>query len=166
MTESSDAPSGGVGNSGGSVEAAMPSTDRPGRHTPAPPYSYRVGPYPPAPHPYWGFSAAPTNPKNGLGIASLVVAIVALVVSVTVVGGVVLGFVAVIFGLAAHARVRRGEATNGGVAMTGIVLGIVAAVIPLIIVVALVFGTDLFNGDYQRCIGYHPVHEKSCDRYR
>jgi lactobin A/cerein 7B family class IIb bacteriocin len=96
----------------------------------------------------------------------LVVGIVALIVCLTVVGGVILGFVAVLIGLTAQARVRRGEATNGGVANAGVALGIVAAVVPLIIVAMLAFGTDLFNEDYQHCIGYHPGDEQACDQYR
>jgi len=126
MTESSDVPSGEEGVPDRSVAGT-------------PPYTYGPGPYAPAPQPYWGLPPSPTHPKNGLGMASLVVAIVALLLSVSVIGGVIFGFVAVIIGLAAHARVRRGEATNGGVAITGIVLGIVAGVVvPAIIMVALV----------------------------
>jgi Domain of unknown function (DUF4190) len=98
-------------------------------HWEAQPYSNWPGPYPPALQPYSGFPPMLTNPKNGLGIASLVVAIVALLLSVSVIGGVILGFAAVILGLAARARVRRGEATNGGVAIGGIVLGIIAGVV-------------------------------------
>ena len=144
MTEFPDAPSGAVGNPGESVE----------------------GPMPPAPQPYWGFSAAPIKPSNGLGIASLIIAIVGLVLCVTVVGGVVFGVVAVVLGLGARTKVKRGEATNGGVAMTGIVLGIVATILPPIMLLALLIGADVFNGDYQHCIGYHPGHAESCDRYR
>ena len=153
MTESSDGPSGGVGHSGGPVEGVTP-------------YSDQAAPYPPTPQPYWGFSAPPTNPKNGLGIASLVVAIVGILVSMTLVGGVILGSAALVMGSVARTRVKHGQATNGGVAMAGIVLGIVAAVLPVILVLAVVFGADLLNGDYQHCIGYHPGHEGSCDRYR
>jgi hypothetical protein len=156
MTESSGAPSGGLGAPGGSAEGAQP-------------YTYRPGPYPPALQLYSGFPPPPTAPKNGLGVASLVVAIVALLVSVSIVGGVILGVAALIIGLAARARARRGEASNGGVAITGIVLSIVAIVISMMIFVALaalVFGTDLFNEDYQHCIGYHPGDEQFCDQYR
>jgi hypothetical protein len=141
MTESSDGPPGGVGHSGGSA------------------------PYPSTPQPYWGFSAPPANPKNGLGIASFIVAIIGILVSLTLVGGVILGSAAVIMGAVARTRVRHGQATNGGVAIAGIVLGIVAAVLPVIIAVAVVLCADLLNGDYQHCLGYHPGHEESCDRY-
>jgi hypothetical protein len=153
MTESSDVPSGEVGGPGRPPEGA-------------PPYPYRPGPYPPAPQPYSGFSPAPSAPRNGLGVASLVVGIVALLVSWTLFGGIALGVIAVTMGATARGRVRRGQATNGGVATAGIVLGIVAAVAPVVILVALALGADLLNGDYQHCIGYHPGDEQACEQYR
>ncbi|MGB9227671.1 DUF4190 domain-containing protein [Mycobacterium sp.] len=153
MTESSDGPSGEVGAPGGSPEGA-------------PPYPHRPGAYPPAPQPYSSFPLAPGAPRNGLGVASLVVGIVALLVSWTIFGGVALGVVAVILGAFARGRFRRGQATNGGVAIAGIVLGTVAAVAPIIFLVVLGLGTDVFNEDYQHCIGYHPGDEQACERYR
>jgi hypothetical protein len=153
MTESSDGPSREVGAPGGPPQGA-------------PPYPYRPGPYPPAPPQFSGFPPMPGAPRNGLGVASLVVAIVALLACWTLFGGVALGVVAVAMGASARGRVRRGQATNGGVAIAGIVLGIVAAVAPIVILVALAVGTDLLNGDYQHCIGYHPGDEQACEQYR
>ena len=63
--------------------------------------------------------AAAERPSNGLGIASLVTAIIALL---SVVGGIVLGVVAVILGFLGWGRAKRGEANNGGIAVAGIVL--------------------------------------------
>ena len=67
------------------------------------------------------------GPANGLGIAALVIAIFALLLTWSVIGGLVFGVTAVILGFLAQARSRRGEATNGGVAVSGIVLGAIAA---------------------------------------
>jgi hypothetical protein len=153
MTESSSDPSGGMGAPGGPRQGP-------------PPYPYQQGPYPPGPPPFSGFPPAPYPPRNGLGVASLVVGIVALLAMWTLFGSIALGVVAVVLGAFARGRFRRGQATNGGVATAGIVLGIVAAVAPIIILVALALGTDLLNGDYQHCIGYHPGDEQACDRYR
>lgn len=89
---------------------------------------------PPPPQPYSGFGPPPTGPKNGLGIAALVIAIIALVSCWTVFGGIILGLVAVIIGFVARGRVKRGEATNGGVAIAGIVLGILAIVLGLVFI--------------------------------
>ncbi|MBV8929624.1 MAG: DUF4190 domain-containing protein, partial [Mycobacteriaceae bacterium] len=94
--------------------------------TPPPPYAPGQGYPPPPPQPYAGYSGysgPPVGPRNGLGIASLVIAIIALVTCASVVLGVILGIVAVVIGFAARGRVKRGEANNGGIAIAGIVLG-------------------------------------------
>ncbi len=131
----------------------------PGQYQPGPsqPGQYQPGPYPgaypPAPSPYGEYPSVPAAPRNGLGIAALVTAIVALIATVTIFGGIGLGLVAVILGIVAYGRVRRGDADNGGVAIAGIVLGIVAIVVS----VALVFfGVWVFKsiggGDYVECV--------------
>jgi hypothetical protein len=63
----------------------------------------------------------------------LVVGVVALVASLTVVGGLMLGVLAALLGLLARAQVRHGQASNGDTAMTGVVLGVLAIVASLII---------------------------------
>ncbi|KAA0109634.1 DUF4190 domain-containing protein [Mycolicibacterium sp. P1-5] len=99
---------------------------------PAPQYGQYPGGYPPAPpQPYAGYTPPPTGPRNGLGVTALVVAIVALLSSFSVVGGIILGIVAVIIGFAGRGRVKRGEANNGGVALAGIILGFLAIVVGL-----------------------------------
>ena len=72
------------------------------------------------------------KPRNGLGVASLVVGILALLASLTVVGGLTLGVLAAILGVLARAQFRHGRASNGDVAMTGVVLGVLAIVASLI----------------------------------
>jgi hypothetical protein len=85
-----------------------------------------------------------------LGIASLVTAIIALL---SVFGGLVLGFVAVILGFMGRARVKRGEATNGGVAMAGIILGILSIIEAVAIIALFVWGFNEVGGtDYVDCV--------------
>ena len=129
------------------------STATPG--APPYPYAYPPGPYPgpyPPPTPYGGYPAPPVI-RNGLGVAALLVGIIALVASVSVAGGIILGIVAVILGFAGRARARRGEATNGGVALAGIIVGVIAVVAGLAFVA---FWVGLFNqvgaGDYFACL--------------
>ncbi|QEN13931.1 DUF4190 domain-containing protein [Mycolicibacterium sp. ELW1] len=99
---------------------------------PAPSYGQYQGGYPPPPpQPYAGYVPPPTGPRNGLGVTALVVAIVALLSSFSVVGGVILGIVAVIIGFAGRSRVKRGEANNGGVALAGVILGFLAIIVGL-----------------------------------
>ena len=107
-----------------------------------PPGPYAGGPYPGGPYPGsyppgyppgypptpMGYGDYPLQTRNGLGIAALIVAIIALVSSFSIVGGIVLGLVAVVLGFLGRARAKRGEADNGGVALAGIVLGVVAVI--------------------------------------
>ncbi len=61
--------------------------------------------------------------------------LLALALSWTIIGGIVLGLLALIFGLLGRGRAKRGEATNGGLSVTGIVLGIIGLLIAIGIVV-------------------------------
>ena len=137
---------------------SVPSWSVAGSYTP-PPYPY---PYPPYP----GVGAPPAGPRNGLGVASLVVAIGGLVTALSVVGGVLLGIVAVVLGFVGHARVRRGQADNGGVAIAGIVLGALAVVAGLGCVFIYVGIWRTAGGDdYVACMtkaGSNPTQQERC----
>jgi hypothetical protein len=85
---------------------------------------------PPGPH-----QAPASKPSNAFGVASLVIGLVALVASVTVVGGVMLGILAAMLGLIARAQVKHGQASNGDVAITGVVLGVLAIVASMIVAI-------------------------------
>jgi uncharacterized protein DUF4190 len=67
--------------------------------------------------------------RNGPGTAALVLGIVAVVLSWTVVGGIVLGILAVIFGTVGRVRVKHGEADNRRSANAGIITGVVGIVL-------------------------------------
>ena len=73
------------------------------------PNQYQPG-YPP-PASYHGGPQPPAAPKNGLGIASLVLAVVGLLSVVTVFAPIALGVLAVIFGFLGHARAKIGRAS-------------------------------------------------------
>jgi len=119
---------------------------------PLPPqYGGDPGSYPPPPpQPYAGYAPPPQGPSNGLGIAALVVAIVALL---SVVGGVVLGVVAIILGFIGYGRAKRGQATNGGVAVAGIVLGLLSIIEAIAVIALAVWGFNEAGGtDYVDCL--------------
>jgi hypothetical protein len=118
---------------------------------PPPGYGAYPGGYPPPPpQPYSGYTPPPTGPRNGLGVAALVTAIVALF---SVVGGVVLGVVAIILGFLGCGRARRGEATNGGVAVAGIVLGVLSIIEAVVVIGLTVWVFDKAGGtDYFDCV--------------
>ena len=111
-------------------------------------------PYPPPPpQPYSGFTPPPTGPRNGLGITALVLAIIGLVFCWSVAGGIIFGLCAIITGFVGHARVKRGEATNGGVAIAGIVLGFLAIIVSLIFIPIWIGVFDEVGGtDYVDCV--------------
>jgi uncharacterized protein DUF4190 len=123
---------------------------------PPPPPQY--GPYPgsyppPPPQPYAGYTPPPIGPRNGLGIAALVIAIIGLVFCWTVAGGIILGIVAVVIGFLARGRVKRGQATNGGIAIAGIVLGFLAIIVSLVFIPIWIgmFG-EVGGTDYVDCL--------------
>jgi heme/copper-type cytochrome/quinol oxidase subunit 2 len=104
-------------------------------------------PPPPAEQPAWGqqpYGTAGAAPSNGMGTAALVIGILAVLATITVIGGVVLGLVALILGFIARGKVKRGEATNGGSALAGIILGAISVVLSIAIVAA---GVSLINSD-------------------
>lgn len=141
----------------------MSEPDRPETPPPTPPstppppapgqYGAYPGGYPPPPppqQPYGGYPLPPTGPKNGFGIAALVIAIVALL---SIIFGVVLGVVAIIFGFLGWGRAKRGEATNGGMAVAGIILGILSIIEAIAAITLLVWGFDRAGGtDYLDCV--------------
>ena len=119
---------------------------------PPPSYGHYPGSYPPPPKPspYGGYAPPPSAPQNGLGIASLVTAIIALL---SIVGGVVLGVVAVILGFMGRSKAKRGEATNGGVAVAGIVLGFLSIVEAIAVIGLFFWGfTEVGGTDYVDCL--------------
>jgi hypothetical protein len=119
----------------------------------APPPQPYAGYSAPPPQPYAGYSAPPVGPRNGLGIASLIIAIIALVTCASVVLGVILGIVAIVIGFAARGRVKRGEANNGGVAIAGIVLGFIAIIASLaFIAIWVAVFREVGGQDYIDCL--------------
>ncbi|BBX52117.1 MULTISPECIES: DUF4190 domain-containing protein [Mycolicibacterium] len=132
---------------------------------PQPPqYGAYPGGYPPPPQqPYGGYPGYPgysgyagppqSEPKNGLGLAALILAIIGLLLCWSVAGGIVLGVVAVILGFLGRGRVKRGEADNGGVAIAGIALGFVAIIAGLVFIPIYIGLFDSVGGtDYIDCV--------------
>jgi hypothetical protein len=113
-----------------------------------------------------GYGTPTVQPRNGFGIAALVLGLLALVLCWTIVGGIIFGILAVIFGLLGRARAKRGEATNGGVSLGGIVLGVIG----LLLTIGLVaLGVSLLNSpagqNYQQCLqqsGGDPAKMQQC----
>ncbi|MGQ7296080.1 DUF4190 domain-containing protein [Quadrisphaera sp. KR29] len=101
-------------------------------------------------------------PRNGVGLAALILGILALLSGFFVIGGL-LGLVAIVLGVIGSRRAKRGLATNRGMAITGIVLGLLAVVLSVIAIVFFGFigsraancNTFLESQDqagYQQCL--------------
>lgn len=119
----------------------------------APGYGHGYRPGTPA----HGFGLAP---RNGLGLAAMILGIVAIVGSITVIIGLVCGVLALIFGIVGRKRVGRGEATNRGQATAGLVCGIIglALVVALGATVAVVGITR-----YQDCKAQYGTQSRAYD---
>ena len=75
--------------------------------------------------PGWGQPATPPKPRNGMGTAALVFGILALL--------------AVILGSIGRGRVKSLQATNGGAATTGLVLGVIMLILGVITQILVIF---------------------------
>ncbi|MFJ3270685.1 DUF4190 domain-containing protein [Streptomyces sp. NBC_01707] len=97
-----------------------------------PPAAGQYG-YPAAPGPqygsypgYTGYGQTPwgSAPSNGMGTAAMVLGILAVCLfCIYGIPSLILGALALIFGILGRKRVQRGEATNSGQALAGIIMG-------------------------------------------
>ena len=89
---------------------------------------------------------APVRPVGGGGMATaaLVLGILALITSITVFGGVLLGLLAIIFGIIGLRRANRGLALGRGRAIAGIILGALGIVVAGLLIAV---GVSLLNSD-------------------
>jgi hypothetical protein len=134
------------------------------------PHSGPLYPYHPGHPPHYA-QPQPVAPKNGLGIAALVLAVAGLLSVATVVAPILLGAVAVVIGVVGRGRVKRGIADNGGVAIAGIVLGGLAIVVGLaFIAIWTTVWKDVRGGDYIDCMqraGSDKAQQQQCaDQFR
>jgi hypothetical protein len=85
-------------------------------------------------------------PRNGLGIAALILGIVGVVIGIIPfffwVAGI-LGVIGLILGFVGRGRVKRGEASNGTMALWGIITSAVAVVVSIVGLVILIAFAEL-----------------------
>lgn len=110
-------------------------------------------------HPPTRADSVPTHPdtgvrrNNGLAVAALILGVLAVVLFWTVVGGVVLGILALIFGIIGARRARGGRAPHGTMSVIGAVLGAlgVAGSVVLIAIGASILDSDEFK-NFDDCV--------------
>ena len=100
-----------------------------------------------------GVAPPAVQAKNGLGVAALVCGIVGLVLSLIpllFVVGLPLAILAIVFGFVGMRRVKRGEATNRGMAITGVVTGLIALVIAIIAIASIGAAANDLDNELQK----------------
>ena len=100
-------------------------------------------------HPQQGYQNAPAGydqgapaKSNGLGVAALVLGILSIPAAFFVGIGLVFGLLAIIFGIIGLRRVKARRADNKGMAIAGLVTGIVGALLSIVVIALLVFVTN------------------------
>jgi hypothetical protein len=94
-----------------------------------------------------GMPGMPMAPSNGLGTASLVLGIVAAVGFCLWPVALVCGVLALVFGGIGRGRARRGQATNAGQALAGIICGAVGVALGIAFLVVFLVLPDTENDD-------------------
>ncbi|MEV0124619.1 DUF4190 domain-containing protein [Streptomyces sp. NPDC050703] len=121
---------GGPGYAGyGHPGYGYPAYGYPGQHVPGGPAGY-------------GWPAMPMAPANGMGVTGLTLGVISAVGFCLWPLAIVLGILAVIFGAVGRGKAKRGEATNGGQALAGIICGAVGVVLGAALLVLLIVVPD------------------------
>ncbi|WP_405776643.1 DUF4190 domain-containing protein [Streptomyces sp. NBC_00859] len=87
-----------------------------------------------------GWNSPQQRPANGYGVAALVLGILSVVIFCAWGLGIILGTLALIFGILGRKRANRGEANNGGMALTGIILGPIGIVVSAAFLAVVIWG--------------------------
>ncbi|MFF1838541.1 DUF4190 domain-containing protein [Streptomyces sp. NPDC058231] len=139
-------PVSGPGQGPGDVPPPPIGPNGPGQQgSPAGQYGYPAAPAPP----YGGYPAHPgygqapwggPEPSNGMGTAAMVLGILAICLfCIYGIPSLILGGLALVFGILGRKRAQRGEATNSGQALAGIIMGSIGIVFGLAIIGFLVW---------------------------
>ncbi|MFJ4204446.1 DUF4190 domain-containing protein [Streptomyces sviceus] len=111
-----------------------------GPEGPGAPVGYGYPAYPQSPQGYGGW-APPMPPQNGMGVAAMVLGILSCALFCMYgILSLVLGVLAIVFGIKGRKRAERGEATNRGQAQAGFIMGIIGTILGAAVVVLLVIG--------------------------
>jgi CubicO group peptidase (beta-lactamase class C family) len=124
-----------------------------------PPPSY--GSSPPgygAPPSYGGPPARPAS--NGIGIAAMVVGIVSLFLWWIPLLGLVVAIVAVVLGILGIRKASKGEATNKGMAIAGLVTGILGLIASLFVTIFFFTAANNFGSLFECAANAQTIEEQ------
>ncbi|MFJ4771774.1 DUF4190 domain-containing protein [Streptomyces uncialis] len=110
----------------------------PGAAMPQPPYPSGPG---------FGWGGMPQPPRDGMGIASLVLGIISVVIFCLWPVALITGALAVIFGAIARSRASKGLASNPGQALAGLICGAVGAALAAGLLVLLIMAPGTWTDD-------------------
>jgi hypothetical protein len=146
---------GGFGPAPSDVPPPPLGPNGPGYATP-PPAAHYGYPAPPA-QPYGGYpgygaygmgpAAWGPAPNNGLGTAAMVIGIISVVGFCLYGVNIILGILALIFGIIGLGRAKRGEATNRGMALAGVILGAVGIAVGSVILGLIIWAATSSDSD-------------------
>ncbi|MFF4835623.1 DUF4190 domain-containing protein [Streptomyces sp. NPDC001315] len=103
-----------------------------------PGYGGAHGPQAPGAPGYYGWPGMPPMANNGMGTAALVLGILSAIVFCLWPIAIIMGVLGVIFGAIGRKKANRGEATNGGQALAGLICGAVGIVLGIGMIVLLI----------------------------
>lgn len=88
-----------------------------------------------------GYDQQPTGarPTNGLAIAALVCGLLSVPLFITIVGGILLGLVAIVLGVLGLNRAKKTQNSGKGMAITGIVSGALGLILSVAAIAGLSF---------------------------
>lgn len=97
----------------------------------------------------YGWPGMPMPPQNGMGTASMVLGILACALFCLYgVVSVVLGILAIVFGIKGRRKAESGVANNHGQAQAGFVMGIIGVILGIAVIVLIAVGiTAAINDD-------------------
>jgi hypothetical protein len=146
------------------TQPGPPSGPPPGQGPPPPQSPPPQGQPPPGQPPPGGYPAPGGYPppgghphaagrRNGMGVAALVIGVVALVLVLLLLFsplGAFLGLVAVVLGIVGLVRANRGEADNRGQPVTGLVTGGLALLLGIVFTISIGTWFSTHVNDFQR----------------
>ncbi|MEU6145348.1 DUF4190 domain-containing protein [Streptomyces sp. NPDC047081] len=152
----------GGGPQGGWAESAVPpppmAPGGPAPQGPPPPGGYGYPAYPQG----YGWPGMQPPPQNGMGTSAMVLGIVSCCLFCFYgVFGLVLGILAVIFGIKGKRRADRGEATNRGQAQAGFITGIIGIILSLAMIALVIVGIVLAINDNDDSSDYDPYYNSA-----